>query len=138
MDLSAAVASINYWAVLVAAVASFLLGGLWYSPVMLQRCWMVASGVTEAQLKSGNMGVIFGVSLVLQVIAAFVLAMFLGPSANVAFGVAAGAMVAIAWVATALGIVYLFERRSMRHFWVNAGYQMAVYPLMGAILGAWH
>lgn len=138
MDMSVAIASINYWAVLVAAVASFLLGGLWYSPVMFQRCWMQAAGVTEAQLQGGNTGLIFGVSFVLQLIAAFVLAMFLGPTADLAFGVTAGAMVGIAWVATAFGVVYLFERRPMQLFWVNAGYQMAVYPLMGAILGAWH
>lgn len=138
MDMSVAVASINYWAVLVAAVASFVLGGLWYSPLLFHRPWAQATGVSEAQLQGSHMGLIFGVSFVLQLIAAFVLAMFLGPTADLAFGVAAGAMVGIAWVATAFGVVYLFERRPMQLFWVNAGYQMAAYPLMGAILGAWH
>lgn len=138
MDMSAAIASINYWAVLVAAVVSFVVGGLWYSPALFQRSWTQAAGVSEAQLQSGNMGLIFGVSFVLQLIAAFVLAMFLGPTADLAFGVTAGAMVGIAWVATAFGVVYLFERRPLALFWINAGYQIVVYTVMGAILGAWH
>lgn len=138
MDMSAAVASINYWAVLVAAVASFVLGGLWYSPALFHRSWTQAAGLGEAHLQSGNSGLIFGVSFVLQLIAAFVLATFLGPTADLAFGVTAGAMVGIAWVATAFGVVYLFERRPIRLFWINAGYQMVVYTVMGAILGAWH
>ena len=120
MDMSAAIAAINYWAVLAAAVASFLVGGLWYSPALFHKPWMQAAGLTEQQLQNANLGVIFGVSLLLQLIASFVLAMFLGPSADLAFGV-----------------VYLFERRPQRLFWINAGYQLIAYTLMGAILGAW-
>lgn len=138
MDMSAAIASLNYWAVLAAAAASFVLGGLWYSPVLFHRPWMQAAGVSEAQLQNANMGMVFGVSFVLQLIAAFVLAMFLGPTADLAFGVTAGAMVGVAWVATAFGVVYLFERRPLTLFWINAGYQIIVYTVMGAILGAWH
>jgi Protein of unknown function (DUF1761) len=137
MDMSSAIAAINYWAVLAAAVASFLVGGLWYSPALFHKPWMQAAGLSEQQLQNANLGVIFGVSLLLQLIAAFVLAMFLGPSADLAFGVTAGAMVAVAWVATAFGVVYLFERRPQRLFWINAGYQLIAYTLMGAILGAW-
>lgn len=138
MDMSAAIAAINYWAVLVAAVASFIVGGLWYSPIALHRAWMHAAGVTEAQLQSGNTGLIFGVAFVLQLLAAFVLAMFLGPTADLAFGTTAGLMVGVAWVATAFGVVYLFERRPLGLFWINAGYQIVVYTMMGAILGSWH
>lgn len=138
MDMSAAVAAINYWAVLIAAVACFVVGGLWYSPLLFHRVWMHAAGLSEAQLQNANMGMIFGVAFLLQVLAAFVLAMFLGPQADFAFGVTAGLMVGVAWVATAFGVVYLFERRPLRLFWINAGYQVAVFALMGAILGSWH
>jgi hypothetical protein len=137
MDPSAAIAGINYWAVAIAALASFVIGGLWYSPVLFQRAWMASAGVTDAQLQSRNLGLIFGVSFVLQLIAAFVLAMFLGPAANFMFGITAGFMVGAAWVATAFGVVYLFERRRLRLFWINAGYQIIVFTTMGAILGTW-
>jgi hypothetical protein len=137
MDLSTAILGINYWAVAIAALASFVIGGLWYSPVLFQRAWMESAGVTEVQLQSGNLGLIFGVSFVLQLIAAFVLAMFLGPAANFEFGITAGFMVGAAWVATAFGVVYLFERRRLQLFWINAGYQLIIFTTMGAILGAW-
>ena len=31
---------INYWAVIVAAVVAFVIGGLWYSPILFGRAWM--------------------------------------------------------------------------------------------------
>jgi hypothetical protein len=138
MDLSAVIATINYWAVLVAAVASFVIGGLWYSPVLFYRPWMRAAALSEEQLRGGNMAVIFGLALLLQLLAAFVLAMFLGAETDLAFGASAGFMVGAAWVATAFGVVYLFERRPLALFFINGGYNVVAYTVMGAILGAWH
>ena len=56
---------INWIAVVVAAVACFLLGGLWYSPVLFGKAWQRETGLTDEQLKNGNMVKIFGLSLVL-------------------------------------------------------------------------
>jgi hypothetical protein len=42
------------WAVLAAGVASMILGGLWYSPVLFVKAWSAASGVSEEQAKSAN------------------------------------------------------------------------------------
>jgi hypothetical protein len=41
-------------------------------------------------------------------------------------------------VATAFGVVYLFERRPIALFFINGGYNVVAYTVMGAILGAWH
>src|SRR5207248_1288425 len=49
MDL----ARVNYLAVLVAGVVIFLLGGLWYSPVLFAKKWMALIGKTEEELKAG-------------------------------------------------------------------------------------
>ena len=75
MDLSAVIATINYWAVLVAAVASFVIGGLWYSPLLFYRPWLRAAALTEEQLRHGNMAAIFGMSLLLQLLGQRVLAL---------------------------------------------------------------
>jgi hypothetical protein len=138
MDFSAVMASINYWAVLCAAVASFVIGGLWYSPLLFYRPWLRAAGLNEEQLRHGNMAMIFGLSLLLQLLAAFVLAMFLGAEVDWTFGASAGFMVGAGWVATAFGVVYLFERRPVALFFINGGYNLVVYTVMGTILGAWH
>jgi hypothetical protein len=127
---------VNWLAVAAAAFATFLIGGLWYGP-LFGRAWMRASGVTAEQAEKGNMPLIFGVSFLLQLIAAAVLAMFIGPEATFGFAVAAAAAVGIFWVATAFGVVYLFEQRPMSHWLVNAGYHIVSYVVMGVILGLW-
>ncbi len=132
MDIS----TINWLAVVVAAVSSFIIGGLWYGP-LLGKTFMRAADVTEETLGSGNTGLIFGVAFVLQLVAAAVLAMFIGPDAGLAFGLAAGGAVGLFWIAGAFGVVYLFERRPLAHWAVNSGYQVLAYLVMGAILGAW-
>jgi hypothetical protein len=127
---------VNWLAVLVATVATFVLGGLWYGP-LFGKLWMRASGMTDEELKRGNPGKIFGVSFVLQLIAAFVLAMFIGPEATPAFATMAGLSVGLCWVGMGFGVVYLFEHRPFSHWAVNAGYQTAAFTIMGAILGLW-
>ncbi len=133
MDLS----TLNYFAVFVAALSTFLIGGLWYSPILFAKSWMVENGFSEEELKGANMGKIFGVSFVLQLIIAFNLAAFLGGEQDLGWGITAGALAGIGWVATSFGVTYLFERKSMKLFLINAGYHIVSFIVMGAILGVW-
>jgi hypothetical protein len=64
--------------------------------------------------------------------------MFIGASSSLADGLFAGFMAGFTYVAAALGITYLFEMRSFTLWAINAGYQVVVFSIMGAILGAWH
>lgn len=128
--------TLNWLAILVAAVSAFVVGGLWYGP-LLGKVWMSASGVTEEQSKQANMARTFGLAFVLEFVAALVLAMFIGPDAGLAFGLFAGGSVGLFWVAAALGVVYLFEGRPLAHWLVNSGYFVLSFLIMGAILGAW-
>ena len=131
--------SFNYLAILVATVSTFLLGGLWYSPVMFGRAWMRELGLTDETLKAkGNAGLIFGLSFLLELVMAFNLAAFLGPKATMSFGLFAGAAAGFGWVALSFGVTYLFERKSLCLFFINAGYHGVAFTIMGAILGAWH
>ncbi len=131
--------SLNYLAILVAAVSTFVLGGLWYSPALFGRAWMQEMGFTEESLKAkGDVGRIMGVSVVLELIMAFNLAAFIGARASLKFGLLAGAAAGVGWVALALGVTYLFERKSLRLFFINAGYHAVAFTVMGGILGAWH
>jgi len=129
---------INYLAVVAAAVSSFLLGGLWYSPALFGRVWQREAGVTDQQLATGNPLKIFGGSLVLALIASFVFAMFLGPKPALAFGFGAGLSAGLCWVAASFGINYLFERRSLKLFLINGGYHTIQFTLIGVVLGLWH
>ncbi len=129
---------INYFAVLAAAASTFVIGGLWWSPLLFQKAWMRANGFTEENLEEGNMVKIFGVSFVLTVVMAFNLAMFLaGPDTTVAWGATAGVLAGGGWVALGIAVVALFERRSLTYILVNGGYFVVAFAVMGAILGAW-
>ena len=129
---------INWLAVLTAAISSFLLGGLWYSPALFQKAWQRGAGLTDAQLEQGgNPGKIYGGAFMLSLVAAGTFAMFLGKlpvSTATAYGLCAG----LFWVAASFGINYLFERRSLRLFLVNGGYHTLQFTLYGFILGLWH
>lgn len=137
MDISS-LQSINYLAILVAALFSFVLGAIWYNPKVFGTLWMEENGFTEDDLKGANMGKIFGISFVLYLVSSLVLAIFLGPESDLIFGIMAGLFTAIAFIGTSIGINYLFERRSMKLWLINVGYATACYGVMGAILGAWH
>ena len=130
--------SFNYLAILVATVSTFLLGGLWYSPLLFGNAWLSEMGFTAETLKArGDVGRIMGVSFVLELIMAFNLAAFIGPKASLGFGLLAGAAAGFGWVALAFGVTYLFERKSLRLFFVNVGYHGVAFTMMGAILGVW-
>ena len=129
---------VNLWAVLVAGVSAFVLGGLWYAPFFFGRAWMNEAKLTDAEVAAANPARVYGLSLLLSLLAAFIFAMFLGPAPALGFAVGAGLMAGAFWVGASFGINYLFEQKSLRHFLVNAGYHTVQFTLYGAILGAWH
>lgn len=45
---------VNYWAVLVAAVAAMIFGGLWYSPLLFGKAWMKGAGFTQADMEKAK------------------------------------------------------------------------------------
>lgn len=128
---------INYLAVGVAAISSFFIGGLWYSPLLFQKQWMKENGFSEEDLKSGNMLVIFLTSLLCSLIISINLAAFLGPDASISWGAGAGALAGFGWVAMGYAVTYSFERKSIRLWLINAGYHVLSFTLMGTILTAW-
>lgn len=129
---------INYLAVLAAAVATFLVGGLWYSPLLFGKAWQRECGMTDEKAKSGNNALIFGGTFVLNLMSAGVFAMFLGPKPELMFALGAGFAAGLAWVAAAFGVNYLFERRSLTLFLINGGYNTVLFTLYGLVLGLWH
>jgi hypothetical protein len=128
----------NLWAALAAGVAGWLVGALWYSPVLFAKVWQRETGLSDEKLAAGNMGLIFGTSLVLSVIAALVFAMFLGPAPDLALALGAGIAAGLAWVASSFGINYLFARRSLTLFAIDGGYHTLQFTAFGLVLGLWH
>lgn len=134
MDLT----SVNVLAILVAAVSSFFIGGMWYSPALFGKMWMEESGITEEDAQSGHPGKIFGLAFVASLIITINLSMFLGPERTLWSGLFYGFLTGFGWVAMAMGINDLFERRSFKLYLINAGYHVVSFTMIGAIIGGWH
>ena len=126
---------ISWLAVALCAISSLVLGGVWYSPALFARTWQQAAGLSDDELKSGNMAKIFGLTLVLSFIAAAVFAMFLGKNFGVGPATAAGFSAGLCWVAAAYGITYLFEHRPLKLWLINGGYHTLQFTLFGLIIG---
>ncbi len=126
---------VDWIASLVAAVSAFVLGGIWYSPVLFAKAWQQDTGLSDEQLNAASKAKIFGGSFVLCLLGAIVFSMFLGPDPSVAFGVGAGAAAGIFWVASSFGVNYLFELKPLRLWLINGGYHAVQFTLYGLILG---
>jgi len=136
MDLGTAFTNINWLSVVLAAISAFLIGGIWYGP-LFGKSWMTEFGVSEADIKNRSIPKTFGLSLLLAFVASLVLELFLGKEADLSYGAIAGFLAGFGWVATMLGILYLFEMKSLKAYIINAGYCIISLTTMGALLGAW-
>lgn len=139
MDLS----NINFLAVIVATLSTFLVGWLWYGP-LFGKAWLSAVGITEEEIEEkGNMGKIFGLAFVFELIMAFNLAMFLTGSPEAAAQMNAGAgafygfLAGFGWIFFALAVNSLYEQKSWKYIFINGGYWTVTFTVMGLILGAW-
>jgi len=128
----------NYGAVVVSALAYWILGAVWYGAIFGQR-WMTLEGITAAQGRSMNAAVPYAISFVLDLLIAFVLAQLcLWRNANTAGrGAAIGVLL---WVGIVGPIAYttsMYELRPKELFAINEFYPLVGLCLMGVILGAW-
>lgn len=128
--------SVNWLAVIAAAVSMFVIGGVWYS-ALLQKQWMAANGFADDDMKRGSPAVIFGVAFVLSLLMAANLAFLVAGvpdlGAVVGYSVAAG----LGFAAFGLSVVALFERRPLAYHLINGGYLTIAFAVMGLILGLW-
>jgi hypothetical protein len=134
MDMTKVWSELNWLAVMTAAFSTFLVGGVWYTA--LDKVWSKASGLTPELLKSRNMLLVFGLSLLLSLIMALNLALFIGKN-GLEFGLIAGSLTGLGWVLPAFGIVALFEKKPLAYVLVNGLYMVVAFTLMGSILGVW-
>jgi hypothetical protein len=130
-------ATLNWFAVVAATLVPFVLGALWFGP-LLGKAWLAVSGLTEEQVKEANMARIFGVSLLLQLLMAFCLAMFLNaPEIGASEGAFYGFLTGFGWIAPAIAVSGLFEQKSAKYMFIHGGFWTLAFTLMGLLLGAW-
>ena len=137
MDFTINFLAVNLLVVLSATTAGILLGGLWYSPVLFGKVWHSVSQLPATTGQNGASAGVFVSSFILQFIAASLLAALLGPNAGGTDGLQLGLLIGFGFVFTAVGITNLFEHRSLLLIFINAGYHIASFGLIGYIIGHW-
>jgi hypothetical protein len=128
----------NYPAVVVAAIAYWFLGALWYA-LLFSKPWMAFEHMTDEQARSMNPVLPYVISFLLNVLIAFVLAQLcLWRNANTAArGAALGIFLWVGFVGPITYTTYMYEMRPWQLFAINEFYPLVGLCLMGAILGAW-
>ncbi|AUS05147.1 DUF1761 domain-containing protein [Pseudotamlana carrageenivorans] len=151
---------------LVAAISALVIGFIWYHPKVFGTAWMRSAGLTEADLKGGNMAKIFILALffafllstalpgiVIHQVGALSLvggdpsnalpsyAAFLSDYGN-AFrtfkhGALHGTLTGIFIALPILGTNALFERKGAKYIFINSGYWIVTLAIMGGIICAW-
>ena len=134
---------INYLAVLVATVASFVVGFAWYSPLLFIKPWMQLRGLDYHAEMSKGMKMPYGIMTV-EFCSTLVIAFFIAEfAAWVGVGVWLDGLVLGFWIwrgfyaTTMLGPV-LWEKVPLKLYAISAGRWLVSLLVMGAILGAWH
>lgn len=136
---------INWLSILIATLIPMLLGFVYYHKALFGKAWMASLGMTEEDIQKGNMGMIFGVSLVCAfLIAFFVVFNVNGPGqegVNREFdtfkhGMGHGLILSILFVVPIMITNGLFERKKWKNLLINAGYWILCLMIMGGILDA--
>ncbi|MCI0344523.1 MAG: DUF1761 domain-containing protein [Chloroflexi bacterium] len=126
---------INWIAVIVAAVASMVIGFVYYHPAVLGKRWQELIG---RQMDPGSVGLAYAYTAVGALIAAFVIAQFVhwSDSYTIGGGAFIGALGWLGFTATASFADFLFSGRPWPLFSIQNGYQLVSFVVMGAIVGA--
>ena len=132
-------AGLSSFAIVIAAVVSFLFGWLWYG-VLFPKAWVEAVGKTEEELRAqGNSPAPFIIAFVAQVIMAWVLAGVIGhlgpEEVTVRNGVISAAFIWLGFVITALAVNHAFQGSKRTLTLIDGGHWLGVLLLQGAIMG---
>lgn len=127
--------------VLLAAIATMILGFLWYSPILFAKPWMLAMGYDpkdkariEQMRKSAGPTYFF--AFIASLVSAFVLAKIIDITTvnSALYGMKVAFAMWLGFVTTVQFTAKLFENKPWKLYLINTGYQLVCYLVMGAIL----
>jgi surface polysaccharide O-acyltransferase-like enzyme len=135
---------VNLLSVLAAAIATMILGFLWYSPILFAKPWTVAMGydlndkAKMDEMRKGA-GKLYGITFVASLLSAFVLAKIIDVTTvtSALYGMKIGFAVWLGFVTTVQLTSTLFKKRPIKLYLIDTGYQLVCYLVMGAILAKW-
>ena len=133
---------VNYLAVVGAAVAAFVIGMVWYSPLLFGKAWSAAHGYTPekvATMKAGGMGKAYAASLIGSLVTALVIGILVDRM-DVLTALGGAKVGGLAWLGFAAPIglsANLFSDKPFSLWLIDTGYQLVYLIAMGLILAKW-
>jgi hypothetical protein len=127
---------VNYLAVLIATIATMILGFLWYSPVLFGNAWVKEMGLKREEMSGGS-----PFTYVLTALTALFGALFLAlivsmiGERTIGLGVTIGLLIGLS-ISAKIGMNFLFESRTAKLYFITIGYHLVTYLLTGIIIGA--
>lgn len=133
---------INYAAVLVAAVAAFILGALWYSPLLFGKLWMREMKISPEKAKNfpkKKMMILYATQFIAAIVTAFVFAHFLKylTATTISDALQGAFWVWLGFFATVQLGTMLWEGKSGKLYMINVGYNLATLIVTSLILVLW-
>jgi len=133
---------LNFLAIIVTALIPMIMGFIYYHPKVFGNAWMSSLGITQEDLKKGNMAIIFGVSFLMS----FLLTWFLlynadgpgqeGPYDSFKHGAFHGIELGLLVAMPVMVINGLFERKNFKNLAINTCYWLITLTLMGGTIDA--
>ncbi|MXW17995.1 MAG: DUF1761 domain-containing protein [Gemmatimonadetes bacterium] len=133
---------VNLFAVLVAGIVPMVIGALWYGPLFGKR-WLAMMEMTAEEVQEGfNPVKTYGVSFVLALVTAYVIAQLvaeLGPEGggSAMVGVHVALMALIAFVLPAAQQSVTFEKRKAGLAWLNVAYNGVALLGQAVVIAVW-
>jgi len=127
----------NYWAVLVAALAYWFLGAIWYTGLFGKQ-WMMLTGMTEEKAKHGTALAYIG-SLAMIFVLGIVMSCWVDyyGAEDAMSGAKAGFWAWLGFVVTSGIVNGLFERTKPMLYVINYSYHLLGCVITGIIVAVW-
>ncbi|NVK05752.1 MAG: DUF1761 domain-containing protein [Flavobacteriia bacterium] len=126
---------IDWLAVVLGTVSTFVLGFIWYNPKVFGKAWQKAAGISDEEMNNtSGMAKIFGTSFVLTFIMALMLSYFIHEDADMSSAIRHALYIGLGIVTMALGVNAMYERKGFAYIIINGGYQTASIVIIAVIL----
>lgn len=130
----------NWLALIVAVIATQVLGFIWYHPKVFGKTWMETTGVTEEKAKQGNMFLNMAICTVLMFAVAYELKYVAhGAAEYMTFkhGAYHAGIDGLLIIIPVIGTISIYEHKGLKYFLVTTGYWLLSFVLIGGIISWW-
>jgi hypothetical protein len=128
----------HYLEPVIGGIAAFLLGFAWYT-ALFGKVWQAETGITEEEGKKG-VGMTHGLALLMMIFLSYGVNKIIGyhdeASQTFMHGALHGFLAALSFCVPAIAINYLYQKKSLKLFLIDAAYVLAFLALSGGVMAA--